>query len=116
MVGQPAGEQAGEEQAQDADGVDGERMIGRDAVGGLQPAHDVEEHQVIADGQEHREAAQSQQQGQLVAHRRHHGRLAVDAHGNLLETAAQREAGEADEQAEQERQAPSPGGQVLGRH
>ena len=45
-VGQPRHADLGRDQQRHADGVDGERLRRRDAVGELQPAHDVDEHQV----------------------------------------------------------------------
>jgi hypothetical protein len=85
------------------DGIDLERPRRRDAVGELQPTHDVDEHQIEADRVEDRQRSQPQQQwavvAQRVAKRRALG-LLVD--GVLVDAAPQREAREADQKADQE--------------
>ena len=57
-VAEPAGGQHDRQQEGHGERVDAERMRRCDAVDSLQPARDVEKHQVEADGVEHREARQ----------------------------------------------------------
>ena len=116
-VGEPAHGHHQRDQHGHADGVDVERARRRNAVGKLQPAHDVDEHQVEADGVEDGERGEPDQQRAVAAHRLEE-RRAPDFLGGLLllDAATQHEAREADQKADHERDAPAPGFQRRRRH
>ena len=87
---------------------------GRDAVGELQPAHDVDEHQVEADGAEHRDAGEVDEHAPMMGEGREQRRplrRPIRRSGRCLplnEAAAQHQAGGADEKADPEGNAPAP--------
>ncbi len=80
-----------------------------DAVGELQPAHDVEKHEIKADGAKDRQPGEPEEQRTMVAHRFEQGRmrrLLFHRHGR--QASAQEIADQTDQQAEDERNAPGP--------
>ena len=74
-IRQPARREQDGDEHRHAHAVDLQRMRRRDAVGELQPAHDVEEHEVEADGAEDRQPGEPQEQRAMVVHRFGQGRL-----------------------------------------
>ena len=108
-VAQPAGGQHDRHDRDHARGIDVERPLRRNAVDELQPTHDVEEHQVVTHGAEGLEGRDSRQQ-RLVAAKGFPDRFmpTVRWQVRLLDVPTQDAAHHADQQAEQEGDAPAP--------
>jgi hypothetical protein len=100
-----------------AERVDFEGASGRYAVGGLQPAHEIDETDIEPDGVEYRQAGKAEHDAPVILQRFHDRRaLARLARDGVEHVPAQKVAGDTDQQPEQERDAPPPGLERRTRH